>query len=146
MKEPYTSKVDAARRLAELRQGKEDPAPPENAEDGLEFEPEAADAAFSILSADRQHKLMVEFRLLGGDAKALAYSYLVAAEFNPSVGVRLDFSGYAVTVTGRNLRALFEGLVAQRVAVVREMDALQAEAAAAPGAAIVTGIEIKEVE
>ena len=89
---------------------------------------------------------MVEFRLLEGNAKALAYSYLVAAEFDPSEGIQLDFSGYAVTITGRNLRPLFEGLVSQRVAVVREMDPLQAEATAAPGAAIVTGIEIKPVE
>jgi hypothetical protein len=44
------------------------------------------------------------------------------------------------------MRPLFEGLVSQRVAVVREMDALQAEATAAPGAAIVTAIEIKPVE
>jgi hypothetical protein len=145
MNDPYTSKVDAARRLAELRQGREEPAQPEDA-DGLEFEPEATDAAYSILSADRQQKRMVEFRLLGGNAKALAYSYMVAAEFDPSEGIRLDFSGYAVTITGRNLRSLFEGLVAQRVAVVRQMDELQAEATAQPGAAIVTGIEIKPVE
>ena len=89
---------------------------------------------------------MVEFRLLNGNAKALAYSYLVALDMDPSVGIRMDFSGYTVAITGRNLRPLFDGLCAQRVAVVREMDALQAEATAAPGAAIVTGIEIKPVE
>ena len=101
--------VDSARRLAELRQGREEPIPPENA-DGLEFEPEETNAAFSILSADRMHKLMVEFRLLGGNAKGLAYSYMVAADFDPSEGIKLDFSGYAVQITGRNLRPLFDGL------------------------------------
>jgi len=145
MNDPYTSKVDAARRLAELRQGREESVQPEDA-DGLEFEPEATDAAYSILSADRQRKVMVEFRLLGGNAKALAYSYLVALDIDPSDAIRMDFSGYTVTISGRNLRSLFEGLVSQRVAVVREMDPLQAQATAAPGAAIVTGIEIKPLE
>ena len=40
MNDPYSSKGDAARRLAELRQGREGPVTPEDAE-GLEFEPEA---------------------------------------------------------------------------------------------------------
>src|ERR1700679_2545311 len=110
MNEPYSSKVDAARRLAELRKGREDPDAPEEAEE-LELEPVEENRAFSILSADRQHKLMVEFRLLGGNAKALAYSYLVAADFDPTVGIRLDFSGYTVAITGRNLRGLFDALV-----------------------------------
>jgi hypothetical protein len=145
MNDPYSSKADAARRLAELRQGREETASPDQA-DGLEFEPEDTGGAFSILSADRQHKLMVVFRLLNGNAKALAYSFLVAAGFNPSKGIQLDFSGYEVTITGRNLGSLFDGLAAQRVAVVRQMDEIQAEATAAPEAAIVTGIEIKEVE
>jgi hypothetical protein len=145
MNDRNSSMVDSARRLAELRRGQGEPSAPE-AGDGLDFESEDAEAAFTILSADRQHKLMVEFRLLNGNAKALAYSYLVALDMDPSVGIRMDFSGYTVAISGRNLRPLFDGLCAQRVAVVREMDALQAEATAAPGAAIVTGIEIKPVE
>ena len=89
---------------------------------------------------------MVEFRLLNGNAKALAYSYLVAAEFDPSEGIKLDFSGYAVAITGRNLRAGFNGLVAQRVAVVREMDALQAEVNLGDKAVVITSIKVTEVE
>ena len=88
---------------------------------------------------------MVTFRLLGGNAKALAYSYMVAADFDPSEGIKLDFSGYTVQITGRNLRPVFDGLVAQRVAVVREMDALQADANLGDKATVVTGIKITEV-
>jgi len=145
MNDRNSSMVDSARRLAELRREQREPSAGE-AGDGLDFEAEEGEAAFTILSADRQHKLMVEFRLLNGNAKALAYSYLVALDMDPSVGIRMDFSGYTVAISGRNLRPLFDGLCAQRVAVVREMDALQAEATAAPGAAIVTAIEIKPVE
>jgi hypothetical protein len=135
MNDPNNSKLDAARRLAELRKGEAEPAEAD-AEDGLEFEEEGQEEkyqAFSTISADRQQKQMVVFRLLDGNQEALAYSYLVRAKFNPSDGIVLDFSGYTVTITGRNLRAGFNGLVAQRVAVVRQMDELQAEVAAKPG-------------
>jgi hypothetical protein len=144
MTDRYSAKGDAARRLAELRKGEPEPSVTEEG-DGLEFEPDDAQAAFTILSADRQHKLMVEFRFLTGNAKGLAYSYLVGADFNPSEGIKLDFSGYAVAITGRNLRPLFDGLIAQRVAVVREMDALHAEANLEDKATAVTSIKVTEV-
>src|ERR1700722_19712835 len=127
MSERHSSMVDSARRLAELRQGQAE-TPAADGENDLEVEPEKPSEAFSIISADRQQKVMIEFRLLNGNAKALAYSYLVAADLDPSEGIKLDFSGYAVTITGRNLRPLFDGLVAQRVAVVREMDPIHADA------------------
>src|SRR5665213_2303550 len=93
MNDRNSSMVDSARRLAELRREQREPSAAE-AGDGLDFEAEEGEAAFTILSADRQHKLMVEFRLLNGNAKALAYSYLVALDMDPSVGIRMDFSGY----------------------------------------------------
>ena len=58
MNDRNSSMVDSARRAAELRQGKPAPTAAEG-EDGLEFEPEDTQAAFTNLSADRQHKLMV---------------------------------------------------------------------------------------
>jgi hypothetical protein len=137
--------VDSARRAAELREGKPKGVAAE-AEEGLEFESDEGYQAFSFISADRQQKQMVEFRLLEGNAEALAYSYLVRAKYNPSEGIALDFSGYTVTIKGRNLRPGYNGLVAQRVAVVRQTDAFQAEANLAPDAAVITAIEIKEVE
>lgn len=97
---------------------------------------------YSVLSADRAQKAMCEFRLKGGNAVALAYSYLAKAEFDPSRGIVLDFSAHTVTLTGRNLAPVFAGLVAQRVAVVTEMDDLQAEAALGKDATVVTGIDV----
>jgi hypothetical protein len=149
MNDRKSSMVDSARRLAELRQGKPEPcgaAGPADGEDGIEFEQEGPYQAFSFISADRQQKQMVEFRFLTGNAKALAYSYMVSAAFDPSEGIKLDFSGYAVAITGRHLRPLYNGLVAQRTAVVREMDPLQAEANLGDKATVVTGIKIKLME
>ncbi len=145
MNDEFLSKYASARRHGEAPQESAEASAAEP-EDGLEFEPEVPADAFSVVSADRHRKVMLELRLLGGNSKALAYSYLVAITFDPSHGIQMDFSGYTVTITGRNLRPLFDGLVSQRVAVVRETDSLQAEATAAPEAAIVTGIEIKPVE
>jgi hypothetical protein len=144
MSERKSSMVDSARRLAELRQAQTEPPAPDG-EDDLEFEPDKPTAAFSLISADRQQKVMVEFRMMSGNAKGLAYSYLVAVDYAPGEGIKLDFSGYAVAITGRNLRPLVNGLLAQRVAVVREMDELQAEANLGEEATVVTGIKIKEV-
>ena len=44
---------------------------------------------------------------------------------------------------GRNLGPLFAGLVAQRVAAVREMDDLTAEAFLPPTATVVTQISVR---
>ena len=145
MSNGHNSTVDAARRLAELRQANAEPTA-DTAEEGINVESMEERPAFSILSADRQRKVMVEFRWKHGNAKALAYSYLVALDFDPSEGIAMDFSGYAVKITGRSLRPLFEGLVAQRVAVVREMDDLQAEANVEEGETVILKIEVKPVD
>jgi hypothetical protein len=145
MSERKSGLVDSARRAAELRQGKPEPSATEEG-DGLEFENDDASAAFSIISADRQQKVMVDFRQVNGNAKALAYSYLVSCDIDASAGINLDFSGYSVAITGRNLRPLYDGLVAQRVAWVRVMDELHADANLPAEATVVTGIEIKPVD
>jgi hypothetical protein len=112
--------------------------------------PEAAAEAgpdpFSVLSADRMQKVMCEFRLRGGNAVALAYSYLVKAEFDPSNGIDLDFSSHQVRLTGNNLAPVFAAVVSQRVAVVTEVDDLHAEAEFGPDATVVTGIAVTKVE
>ena len=114
MSEAFTSKVDAAKRLAELR--KEGAESADDAEEGIDFELEVETPAFSILSADRQRKVMVEFRMLDGDRKARTYAFLAGIDFNPSKGIVMDFSADAVKISGRNLAPLFDGLVAQRIA------------------------------
>ncbi len=135
---------DTASRLAELRGGGrgtvEEPGEP------VELEAEEEGRSYSTLSADRMQKVMLELRYKTGNAKALAYSYLVAIDFDPSEGIVLDFSGHEVRISGRNLRPLFSGLAAQRVAVVQEVDDLYVETASAPVATVVTEIVVRELK
>lgn len=106
--------------------------------------PAGAHPAYSMVSADRRQKLMLELRLKTGNATALAYSYLVSVTLDPSQAIVMDFSGYEVILSGRNLGPLFAGLVAQRVAVIREIDDLYAEASRGPHEPVVTRITVAE--
>jgi hypothetical protein len=133
---------DAASRLAELRGGgKRTPGEPE---EPVAPEAEEEGPSYSTVSADRMQKVMLELRYKTGNAKALAYSYLVGIDFDPSEGIMLDFSGYEVRISGQNLRPLFSGLVAQRVAAIQEVDDLYAEASSAPVTTVVTRIVVRE--
>ena len=85
---------------------------------------------------------MLELRFKSGNATALAYSYLVSANYNPSLAIRMDFSGYDVVLMGRNLGPLFAALVAHRVAAVHEIDDLEGEVTLPAGATIVTQIQV----
>lgn len=138
MNDRFSKIVQATRARAET-EGEPD-------EENLVTESEVARRAYSVSSADRRQKAMLEFRFLSGNAKALAYSYLIGIDFDPSAGIVLDFSQYRVTVRGRNLGPLFENLAAQRVAFVRETDGLQAEATVAEGDTVVTRIEIADLD
>jgi hypothetical protein len=112
----------------------------------MALEAEEEGESFSTLSADRQQKIMLELRLKNGNAKALAYSYLVGIDFDPSEGIMLNFSGHEVRISGRNLRPLVSGLVSQRVAAVQEVDDLYVEATSAPAATVVTRIVVTEIK
>jgi len=138
----YHKPGDAAERLAELRSGKK-PAETVSGVESLDAE-EAEHKAFSTISADRQQKVMLELRFKTDDAEAFPYSYLVWAKFNRSEGILLDFGVAEVRISGLNLRPLYAGLVAQRVAMIPEVDELYAEAEGAKDGTVVTRIEVKE--
>ncbi len=99
---------------------------------------EIAGPAFGYLRGTRDRADHVEFRLQDGTVKSFPYAWLGPAEFDPSVGVVLDFVGdrtHRVVIEGRNLdRAsggdgadLFtRGLLRHRVTWVREKDAAEA--------------------
>jgi hypothetical protein len=145
MKEEKSGKAgDAAARLAELRSGRRgeasEPAPqPESPESENE-----AEQVYSTRSVDRHQKSMLELRFKTDDAEAFPYSYLTRAKFNPSKGILLDFAVAEVQISGQNLRQLYTDIVAQRQAFVQEVDELYAEATTAPGATVVTQIEVVE--
>ena len=72
---------------------------------------------------------MLEIRHKDGRITAKGYSWLQSAEFDPSTGITLNFSGEKITIVGRNLNAearsnvrLFAGIVRHRVPWIQEAD------------------------
>jgi hypothetical protein len=95
-------------------------SPADSDDEAVERELDEFDC-YSLVSSGRTQKLMLDFRLNDGNSFALAYSYLVGISFNPSEGIELDFGMSNVKVTGINLMPIYSGLVAQRVAWLREL-------------------------
>lgn len=90
---------------------------------GRAAEPDAAEfeqGCYSMLTANRNGAVMVDFRKRTGDSIALPYSYLTEASFNASAGILLRFVGHDVRIAGRNLRALFDSLMWHKVTWIRE--------------------------
>ena len=72
---------------------------------------------------------MLEIRHKDGKISAFGYAWLDSAEFDPSEGIVLRFSGKTVKIVGRNLNGevrpsirLFDGIVRHRVPWIQEAD------------------------
>jgi hypothetical protein len=83
--------------------------------------------SFNYLRGTRDRATMLEFRKKDGIVLALGYGWLERAEFNPSDGITLHFSGRKIRIQGRNLNAevrptvrLFEGITRHRIVWLRE--------------------------
>jgi hypothetical protein len=92
---------------------------------------EAADdlGAFGWLRGVQDRALMLEIRHKDGRVTAKGYSWLQSAEFDPSEGITLNFSGEMIRILGRNLNAeprpnvqLFAGILRHRVPWIQEAD------------------------
>lgn len=94
--------------------------------------------------SDRQC-LMLDFRYRSGDAIALSYAYLISVAFDRSKGIALEFSGYRVTVAGRNLVSLYRALLDHRAAHIDESGEMAA-AGAPDGATVITRITVAKDE
>ncbi len=139
---------DPARRADDLRRGRrETDVSVALEEDEVELEDaEEEFACYSLVSADRMRKVSLVLHFIDLDAQALTYSYLVSTRWTRSKAIKMDFSGYAVEIEGRNLRPIFDGLATQRLASVREIDDLQARANLPEDATVVTKITITEIK
>lgn len=85
--------------------------------------------AFGWLRGVQERSIMLEIRHKDGRITAKGYSWLQSAEFDPSTGITLNFSGETVTIKGRNLGAearpnirLFAGILRHRVPWIQEAD------------------------
>lgn len=143
----FKHSTDPATRLAELRSGgPKKPAAVDADAELVEAEElsEAGGESFSVLSAARMQKMMLELRFRTDDADAFPYSLLVRAKLDKSKDILLDFSIAEVRISGRRLRPLYAAIVAQRAAFVQEMDDLYAEAELEADATVVTAINVIE--
>lgn len=61
---------------------------------------------------------MLGFRLPGGKRKAFPYSYLSSVELDPQRGLVCSFPETAVTITGRNLAAIYTAITNQTALAV----------------------------
>jgi hypothetical protein len=85
--------------------------------------------AFGWLRGVQDRAIMLEIRHKDGSITARGYSWLQGAEFDPSIGITLNFSGEKITIAGRNLNSqarpnvrLFAGIVRHRVPWIQEAD------------------------
>lgn len=61
----------------------------------------------------------IDFELKGRNHVAMTYGHLLWANFNPSVGIILHFSTHTVTIKGRNLQPLYDGILLHEVPKVK---------------------------
>jgi hypothetical protein len=86
-------------------------------------------AALGWLRDVQERAVMLESRHKDGRITGKGYSWLQSAEFDPSSGIRLNFSGETIRITGRSLNAearpnirLFAGILRHRVPWIQEAD------------------------
>jgi hypothetical protein len=97
--------------------------------DGLINEPPEDFGAFGWLHGSRERAVMLELRRKDGSITALGYAWLERADFDPSEGITLKFTGQTVRLAGSNLNSevrphlrLYDGLVRHRVPWLQEAD------------------------
>src|SRR5580692_11839533 len=102
-----------------------------NGEPAAGVEGDATDdlGAFGWLRGMKEQAVMLEIRHKDGRITAKGYSWLQSAEFDPSSGITLNFSGEKITIRGRNLNGearsnvrLFAGILRHRVPWIQEAD------------------------
>ena len=76
--------------------------------------------SYGLRAEQQGHVLMLDVRLRSGVRLALPYSYLSHVNFDPSAAIEAVFSSHAVTIQGRNLRPVYEGLLVHRVEWLQE--------------------------
>jgi len=88
--------------------------------------------AFGWLRGMHERSLMLELRQKDGTVIALGYAWLERADFDPSEGITLNFTGRTVKITGQRLNGelrpnvrLFAGIIRHRVTWIQEADGAQ---------------------
>jgi hypothetical protein len=121
-----------------LRKSRDErPAAAEDADEGTEEH-----LCYAKLRGLHAVAFMLELRTGAGDSDGFDYGLLGRCKFDRSEGVTLFFAGGTVTIRGKNLRPLFDGILTHRVywvAVAAEPEMVARD----PEATVVTAIEIE---
>ena len=64
--------------------------------------------------------IMLDIVLRSGNHVALSYAYMTKVEFDPSSSIVIHVMEDRVTVTGRNLRSVYQALITHRLRLIRE--------------------------
>lgn len=86
------------------------------------FYPDAASAPFGVIAPGLPAPAMIDFRGHDGHALALPYARLESVALGLTPRITLEYPEHRVVIHGRNLRSLYDALVAQRVTFVQEDD------------------------
>jgi hypothetical protein len=151
----HNPKLDVLQRQSAVERlfGKEGAAPADPADAGEKHEEDSAlvRKSYCILRGRIEVRPVLKVMNRQGEIRLFPWSYFAGANMNHPGELVLLFEGAesssAITVSGRGLdRELLEGIEANRVAWIRELDELVAAslAAAEPAEPVVTGIHVKE--
>jgi|SRR5579863_6600276 len=123
----------------------------QNGDASLAVEADATEdlGAFGWLRGVQERAIMLEIRHKDGSITARGYSWLQGADFDPSSGITLNFSGEKITIAGRNLNAearqnvrLFAGILRHRVPWIQEADGADV-LEAAKDAVVIEDVKVK---
>ena len=84
--------------------------------------PDADDQPFAKIEPADSRARMIDFRGSDGTCYALAYGELLSVALTSPQCIVLQFRKHRVEVRGRNLAAVYAGLVSQTIAYLQEQD------------------------
>lgn len=78
------------------------------------LEPGSEHACYGV-RAGNQGVAMLDVRFMGGDRRALGYSFLVDVQFDRSGTITATFTGHTLTIEGRHLEVVYVALSEMRL-------------------------------
>ncbi|MCO5946723.1 hypothetical protein [Mucilaginibacter flavidus] len=84
-----------------------------------EFDPDEHFTSLYFATERGSNPLCLDLRLPDGSRKAVPYSYFTEINFDADAGIEILTTQKRISVTGRNLKALYEHLITYRVRYVQ---------------------------
>lgn len=108
--------------------------------------PSSEAKAFRLMkSGQARFANRVGFRFKDGRMKSLPYSHLVETEFNPDLGIILEYAGHRVTLYGRNLVDLYLHFEEEDVGEVTESHVNEIELSTMPQETFIESIDWEKI-